>query len=236
MLEAANLEVAYDGQQVLWGPTIRVNDGEIVCLLGPNGAGKSTLVNAVSGLVSLKGGTIKFQDQRIDHFPTHRRIDAGLAHVLERRRVFPYMSVQENLHLGAFVQRARDAIEETEEWVLSLFPVLGNRLRQAAYTLSGGEQQMLAIGRGLMSRPKMLIIDEPYLGLAPKVMHEISEIVTKINRVEGVTVLFIEQNIQEALELADRGYVLEAGEIVLEGPSSDLLKDQRIQRVYLGVD
>jgi len=235
MLEASNLEVEYDGHQVLWGPSIEVRAGEIVCLLGPNGAGKSTMVNAISGLVPLKSGTIRLLGERIDQLPTHRRIAAGLAHVLERRRVFPYMSVYENLCLGAYTPRAKPMHKETMEWVLSLFPRLGERMSQLAHTLSGGEQQMLAIGRGLMSRPRLLIIDEPYLGLQPKVVHEISEIIKKINREDNVTVLFIEQNVQEALEYSDRGYVLEAGEIVLDGDSKNLLSDSRIQRVYLGV-
>ena len=236
MLEVCDLEVAYDGHQVLWGTSIKVNAGEIVCILGPNGAGKSTLANTISGLVPAKAGTISFLGTRIDRLLIHKRIEMGMAHVLERRRVFPYMSVYENLSLGAYVPRARAKRNESLEWVLSIFPHLKDRLGQAASTLSGGEQQMLAIGRGLMSRPKFLIIDEPYLGLTPKVLHEIGGIMISLNEQEGLTILFIEQNVQEALEHSHRGYVLEAGEIVLEGTSESLMADSRMRQVYLGIE
>jgi branched-chain amino acid transport system ATP-binding protein len=235
MLEVTQVEVAYDGQQVLWGPSITVKQGEVVCLLGPNGAGKSTLVNAISGLVPIQAGSITLMGHRIDNLPTHRRMEAGLAHVLERRRVFPFMTVLENLKLGAYIPRAREQQAQNLEWVLSLYPRLRERLSQMANTLSGGEQQMLAMGRGLMSKPRLLILDEPYLGLTPRMVHEISETVLRINREDDVTVLFIEQNVQEALEYSQRGYVLEAGQIALEGTSQELLADPRIQEVYLGV-
>jgi branched-chain amino acid transport system ATP-binding protein len=213
---------------------IEIKSGEVVCLLGPNGAGKSTLVNAISGLVPLKSGEIKFLDRRIDGLPTHKRMDAGIAHVLERRRVFPYMTVYENLSLGAYIERAHRIKEESFEWVYSLFPILEERLSQPANSLSGGEQQMLVIARGLMSQPKFMILDEPFLGLTPKLVHQISEIIRRINQESGVTILFIEQNVQEALEHSNRGYVLEAGKFVLVGASQSLLRNPRIREVYLG--
>ena len=234
MLRVSNLEVSYGDLQVLWGVSLTVSEREIVCLLGPNGAGKSTLVNSVTGLVSATSGSIEFCDERIDGLPTHRIVEMGIAHVLERRRVFPYMTVRENLSLGAYNTRAKQTRKETMEWVFSLFPVLEERETQLAITLSGGEQQMLAIGRGLMSKPKLLMADEPFLGLAPHVVIQISEILKEVNEA-GVGVLFIEQNVQQALSVADRGYVLETGRVALEGPAEALMHDERMRTVYLGL-
>jgi len=234
MLRVRGLEVRYDTLQVLWGISLEVGKEEVVCLLGPNGAGKSTIVNTVSGLVSATAGQIWFLDQRIDHLPTHLRIELGLSHVLERRRVFPYMTVLENLEMGAYGRRAFKMTKERLEMVYDLFPRLAERSRQLANNLSGGEQQMLTIGRGLMSNPALLILDEPFLGLAPAMVDNIVQTIQAINRL-GVSILFIEQNVQEALGCSHRGYVLEAGRVVLEGKADALLTDPRIREVYLGI-
>ena len=234
MLRVRDLEVIYGDFQVLWGISLEVREGEIACLLGPNGAGKSTIINAISGLVRPTAGSIEFCGERVDHLPTHRIVTRGLSPVLERRRVFPYLTVEKNLHLGAYQQRARPFREEALAWVYELFPILRERRHQLAHTLSGGEQQMLAIARGLMSRPKFLMIDEPFLGLAPRVVTEILEIIRKINAA-GVTVLFIEQNVQLALGISDTGFVLESGRMALAGPARELLESDLIRQVYLGV-
>ncbi|MEK7338294.1 MAG: ABC transporter ATP-binding protein [candidate division NC10 bacterium] len=234
MLRVRDLEVIYGDFQVLWGVSLEVREGEIACLLGPNGAGKSTIINAVSGLARPAAGTIEFCGERVDHLPTHRIVARGLSHILERRRVFPYLTVEKNLHLGAYQERARPARAESLAWVYELFPILRERRHQLAHTLSGGEQQMLAIARGLMSRPKFLMIDEPFLGLAPRVVTEILEIIRKINAA-GVTVLFIEQNVQLALGISDTGFVLESGRMALAGPARELLESDLIRQVYLGV-
>ncbi|MGH7394369.1 MAG: ABC transporter ATP-binding protein [Candidatus Methylomirabilales bacterium] len=234
MLKVRDLEVIYGDFQVLWGVSLEVREGEIACLLGPNGAGKSTIINAVSGLVRPAAGSIEFCGERVDHLPTHRIVTRGLSHILERRRVFPYLTVEKNLHLGGYQERARPARGESLAWVYELFPILRERHQQLAHTLSGGEQQMLAIGRGLMSRPKFLMIDEPFLGLAPRVVAEILEIIRKINAA-GVTVLFIEQNVQLALGISDTGFVLESGRMALAGPARELLESELIRKVYLGV-
>ncbi|MGE5850437.1 MAG: ABC transporter ATP-binding protein [Candidatus Methylomirabilota bacterium] len=224
----------YGDFQVLWGVSLDVRVGEVVCLLGPNGAGKSTIINSVSGLVRPLAGTLKFCGERIDGLPTHQIVTRGVSHVLERRRVFPYLTVEKNLLLGSYQDRARPRREESLAWVFELFPILRERRLQLAHSLSGGEQQMLAIGRGLMSRPKFLMIDEPFLGLAPRVVTEILEIIRKINTA-GVTVLFIEQNVQLALSVSDRAYVLESGRMVLSGTAKEVLESELVRMVYLGV-
>jgi branched-chain amino acid transport system ATP-binding protein len=234
MLRVDNLEVAYGDFQVLWGVSLEVREGEVVCLLGPNGAGKSTILNTVSGLVKPKAGTITFGDRLISGLRTHQIVALGLSHVLERRRVFPYLTVLQNLHLGAYGKTVRQQRQERLAWVYSLFPILEQRQGQLAHTLSGGEQQMLSIGRGLMAGPKLLMIDEPFLGLAPSVVKEICNIITRINDL-GISVLFIEQNVQLALSIAHRGYVLESGRMVLTGSGAELLKNQEIKKVYLGL-
>lgn len=233
MLEVCHLDVAYDRYQVLWDVSIEIHAGEIVSLLGPNGAGKSTLMNTISGLIKPRAGSINFNGKRIDQMAAHHIVPLGLSHVLERRRLFPYLSVLENLLLGAYNPRAKPFREETLKYVFSLFPRLKERSRQQAQTLSGGEQQMLSLARGLMSRPKLLMADEPFLGLAPKAMEVIIEAMLKI-RDEGVTLFFIEQNVQQALEISNRGYILESGFIVLTDSAENLLQDRRVNEIYLG--
>ncbi len=234
MLRVDDLEVAYGDFQVLWGVSLEVRESEIVCLLGPNGAGKSTILNTVSGLSTPKSGAITFGDHRISGLPTHKIVALGLSHVLERRRVFPYLTVLQNLHLGAYGKVSGEPRQERLDWVYSLFPMLPQRHAQLAHTLSGGEQQMLAIGRGLMAEPRLLMIDEPFLGLAPSVVTEICKIITRINEL-GISILFIEQNVQLALSIAHRGYVLESGRMVLTGSGEELLKNQEIKKIYLGL-
>ncbi len=234
LLEIDGLEVSYGDLQVLWGVSLDVSDGEIVCLLGPNGSGKSTVMNAVSGLVRPSGGAIRFRGERIDGRPTHEVIDHGVVHVLERRRVFPLMSALDNLLLGGFVPRARAGRREQLERVFDLFPVLRARQAQLAGTLSGGEQQMLAIGRGLMARPSLLLVDEPFLGLAPMVVDELVEVFARLNR-GGMTILLVEQNVELALGMAHRGVVLESGRVVTHGPSRAVLDSAELRRVFLGV-
>jgi branched-chain amino acid transport system ATP-binding protein len=233
VLRVEGLDVAYGDFQVLWEAAMRVEEGEIVCLLGPNGAGKSTLMNTISGLLRPQAGRITFLGQRIDGLPPHRTVAAGIAHVLERRRLFPFLTVRDNLLLGAHTPRARGQRNETLARVEQLFPILGQRRHQLAHTLSGGEQQMVAIARGLMARPRLLMIDEPFLGLAPRIVAEIVETLERI-RAEGVTVVFVEQNVELALRLADRGYVLESGRTILDGPAAELLGSAEVKRIFLG--
>jgi branched-chain amino acid transport system ATP-binding protein len=234
VLRVRDLEVKYDDYQALWGVSLEVREGEVVCLLGPNGAGKSTLVSAVSGLVRPLAGRIEFCGEEIGGLPTHQIVTRGVSHVLEQRRLFPYLTVEKNLLLGSYQDRARARREETLHWVFSLFPILEERRQQLAHSLSGGEQQMLAIGRGLMSRPKFLMVDEPFLGLAPLVVKTILEIIQKINAA-GVTLLFIEQNVQLALDVSHRGYVLESGRMVLSGSAREVLESDLVRKVYLGI-
>jgi branched-chain amino acid transport system ATP-binding protein len=233
MLAVEGLDVAYGDFQVLWGAELRVDTGEIVCVLGPNGAGKSTLMNTISGLVRPRGGRITFLERRVDGLPAHRSAGRGLAHVLERRRLFPFLTVLDNVLLGAHNPRARPHRAETLERVESLFPVVRARRAQLAHTLSGGEQQMVAIARGLMARPRLLMIDEPFLGLAPRVVGELTEAIRRVNA-EGLTILFIEQNVELALSIASRGYVLESGRTVVDGRSADLLRSPEVRRIFLG--
>ena len=233
MLAAEGLDVAYGDFQVLWSAGIRVQEGEVVCLLGPNGAGKSTLMNTLSGLLKPRGGRVEFRGKRIDGVPPHEIVGEGLAHVLERRRLFPYLTVRENLLLGAHHPEARPRREESLRWVEGIFPFLTDRQKQLAHTLSGGQQQMVAIARGLMARPRCLMIDEPFLGLGPKVVQDIGAVIQQINR-EGITIVFIEQNVELALRLAHRGYVLESGRVILEGPSAALLQSNEVKRIFLG--
>jgi branched-chain amino acid transport system ATP-binding protein len=234
MLQVQDLEVRYGDYQALWGVSLEVHEGEVVCLLGPNGAGKSTLISAVSGLVRPLAGDIRFCGERLTGLPTHEIVTRGVSHVLEQRRLFPYLTVEKNLLLGSYQERARPHREESLAWVLGLFPILGERRHQLAHSLSGGEQQMLAIGRGLMSRPKFLMVDEPFLGLAPIVVKTILEIIKKINGA-GVTVLFIEQNVQLALGVSHRAYVLESGRMVLSGSATEVLESDLVRQVYLGI-
>jgi branched-chain amino acid transport system ATP-binding protein len=234
ILEAEGLDVLYGDYQILWDARFRAVDGEVVAILGPNGAGKSTLMNTLSGLVSARRGQIRFKGRRIDGMPPHRIVRQGLSHVLERRRLFPHLTVRQNLLLGAYNPDARAHRAESLTQMGTLFPFLTMRWDQLAYTLSGGEQQMVAIARGLMARPSVLMIDEPFLGLAPRVVEQISAVITAINRERGITVIFIEQNVELALRLAHRGYILESGRTILEGPAPSLLESQEVRRIFLG--
>ena len=234
MLRVRDLEVKYGDFQALWGVSLDVSEGEVVCLLGPNGAGKSTLISAVSGLVPTFRGTIEFCGERIDGIPTHQIVTRGLSQVMEQRRLFPYLTVEKNLVLGSYQERARPQRADSLDWVFELFPILRERRNQLAYSLSGGEQQMVAIARGLMSRPKFLMIDEPFLGLAPIVVQTILNILKRVNG-EGVTVLFIEQNVQLALGASHRGYLLESGHMVATGAAAELLESEMVRKVYLGI-
>ena len=234
MLAVEGLDVAYGDFQVLWEAELRVDAGEIVCVLGPNGAGKSTLMNTISGLLQPRAGHITFLDQRIDGLPAHRAAGRGIAHVLERRRLFPFLTVLDNVLLGAHNPRARPHRAETLARVEALFPVVRGRRGQLAHTLSGGEQQMVAIARGLMARPRLLMIDEPFLGLAPQVVREIGLLIRRIRDEQGIGVVFIEQNVELALRLADRGYVLESGRTILSGPAAELLQSPEVKRIFLG--
>ncbi len=234
MLEARGLDVLYGDYQILWDAHFRADAREVVAILGPNGAGKSTLMNTLSGLVRARNGKITFKSQPIASMPPHRIVGLGLVHVLERRRLFPYLTVRENLILGAYNRSARPHREQSLADVEALFPFLRTRAGQLAHTLSGGEQQMVAIARGLMARPSLLMIDEPFLGLAPRVVEQIAEIIGTINRERGIAVVFIEQNVELALRLAHRGYVLESGRTILEGPSSALLGSADVKRIFLG--
>jgi branched-chain amino acid transport system ATP-binding protein len=234
MLEARGLDVLHGDYQVLWDARFEAAAGEIVAILGPNGAGKSTLMNTLSGLVRARGGEIAFKGRRIDGLPAHRIVRLGLSHVLERRRLFPRLTIRQNLLLGAYHPDARSHRRESLARVEALFPFLRTRGEQLAYTLSGGEQQMVAIARGLMARPSLLMIDEPFLGLAPLVVEHIAAIITAINREHGITVVFIEQNVELALRLAHRGYILESGRTILEGPSATLLRSAEVRRIFLG--
>ncbi len=234
LIEARGLNVLYGDYQILWDARFSANPGEVIAILGPNGAGKSTLMNTLSGLVRARSGEITFRGRRIDHMPPHRIVRLGLSHVLERRRLFPYLTVGQNVMLGAYNAEARQHREESLAAVEALFPLLRARWGQLAHTLSGGEQQMVAMARGLMARPTVLMIDEPFLGLAPMVVEQISSVITAINRERRITVIFIEQNVELALKLAHRGYVLESGRTILEGDSTTLLQSSEVKRIFLG--
>ena len=233
MLDVKNIDVYYGDAQALWDVSFSVKQGEIVTLVGSNGAGKSTTLKAISGLVPPSSGEIRLEGNRIDRAPAHSIVEMGIAQIPEGRRLWPGLSVQENLELGAYIPAARAVRGETMEWVFQLFPLLKKRRSQLAGTLSGGEQQMLAIGRGLLSRPKLLILDEPSLGLAPLLVDEVFKTIQKING-EGTTILLVEQNVNHALAISNRGYVLETGRIVISGSGKELLEDEHIKTAYLG--
>jgi len=234
MLEVTDLAVAYGDMMALHGVSIEVAAGETVTVLGANAAGKSTLLRAIAGLVPGLRGAIRFDDQAIDKLPAHDRIARGLVLVPEGRMVFPFLSVEDNLRLGAFAPKARAQAGATLERVYAMFPRLPERRRQMAGSLSGGEQQMLALGRGLMSLPRLLMLDEPSLGLAPILVQEVMQQVATI-RSEGVTVLIVEQNVHQTLKLADRGYVLENGRVTLQGNAAELAATDEVRRAYLGL-
>jgi branched-chain amino acid transport system ATP-binding protein len=234
LLTVEELDVAYGDFQVLWQAALEVGEGEIVAVLGPNGAGKSTLMNTISGLVAPRAGRITFRGKRIEGLPAHRTVGEGLAHVLERRRLFPFLTVLDNVLLGAHNPAARPHRAETLARVEQLFPVIANRRSQLGHTLSGGEQQMVAIARGLMARPRLLMIDEPFLGLAPRIVEELGALMRRIRDEQGIGIVFIEQNVELALRLADRGYILESGRTILNGPSAELLQSAEVKRIFLG--
>ena len=234
MLNIKDLNVAYEKVPVLWDVSFNITEGEVVTLLGSNGAGKSTTVKTIQGLLKPKSGSIRFMDKHIEGLPAYKIVNEGIALVPEGREIFPKMSVLENLILGAYVSRAKDLQDESLKWVLKLYPKLDERKKQLAGTMSGGEQQMLAIARALMSKPKLLILDEPSFGLAPVVVLQVFDIIKKL-REEGVTVLLVEQNVHHALAISDRAYVLEKGRIIREGKGSDLLSDKYVRKAYLGM-
>ena len=231
MLTLKNINVGYDSVNVLWDVSFTINKGEVITIIGPNGAGKTTIVKTIMGLLRPTKGTIEFIDHPIHNEPTYKIVKDGIALVPEGRELFPRMSVYENLQLGAYTLQER---EETLQWVFNLFPRLEERKKQSAGTLSGGEQQMVAIARSLMSRPKLLIMDEPSLGLAPIMVQKVFEIIRTLNS-QGVTILLVEQNVHHALDISNRGYVLETGHITLEGISSDLLDNNHVKEAYLGM-
>ena len=233
MLALEDVRVAYGNVEVLRGVSLRVAAGELVCLIGANGAGKTTTAKTISGLLRPRGGRVTFLGARIDGRPAHEILRSGIAHCPEGRRIFPDMTVRENLEMGAFVRgRAADIADDLDR-VLERFPVLRERARQLGGTLSGGEQQMLAIARALMSNPKLLVLDEPSLGLSPTMVEATFQLIAEIRR-QGVTVLMVEQNAYLALRMADRGYVMETGRMVLEGAARTLLENEHVRRAYLG--
>ena len=235
LLEVRGLRVKYGNVEALHGIDIAVSPGEIVTILGANGAGKSTTLRAVSGLLRPSGGEIWYDGKPAHTLPAHELVRRGIAHAPEGRRIFGTLTVHENLLLGAFTRTDEAGIGETLEWVDQLFPVLASRRRQLAGTLSGGEQQMLAIARALMARPRVLLLDEPSLGLAPLLVKAIFRTIREINEKTGVTVLLVEQNARAALKLAHRGYVIEVGRIVLHDTAATLASDPKVQSAYLGV-
>ncbi|MGD8229696.1 MAG: ABC transporter ATP-binding protein [Desulfobacteraceae bacterium] len=234
MLQVSNIDTFYGMIQSLWDVSLKIETAEIVVLVGANGAGKTTLLNTISGLLHPASGSIEFLGKRIDGLKSHCIVELGISHIPEGRRLFPDMSVRENLEMGAYLQRAWKEKEETLDKVYELFPILKARQGQLARTLSGGEQQMVAMGRGLMSRPTLCIIDEPSSGLAPLVVEEIFRIIQGL-RDQGIAIFLIEQNVQQTLEIADRAYVLENGRIILEGESRQLLEEELIRKAYLGL-
>ena len=234
LLEARHLAIAYGDAPAVWDASLEVDASEIVAVIGPNGAGKSTLINAVAGLLRWRAGELRFAGTDLAGVPSHLVCRQGIALVPEGRRLFTRMSVEENLEIGCYRSEARQARGQTLERVYTLFPILRERRRQLAGSLSGGQQQMVAIGRALMARPRLLLLDEPSLGLAPAVVDQMFETIRAIHA-EGVAILLVEQNVGKALEIADRAYVLEEGRIVAEGPPAVLLGESRIQEAYLGM-
>jgi branched-chain amino acid transport system ATP-binding protein len=234
LLEIDQIDVFYGDVQVIFGLSLHVEEGEVVSIIGGNGAGKSTLLRAISGLIQPRHGAIRFAGQAIHHLPPEGVVERGIVHVPEGRRLFSLMSVEDNLIVGAYNKRADGRKQGTLEMVCALFPRLRERIAQMAMTLSGGEQQMVAIGRGLMALPKILMLDEPSLGLAPILIKDIFDTVRKIAD-QGTTVLLVEQDVKHSLSLSDRGYVLEHGRTVMEGPAKELLDNPHIKTAYLGL-
>ncbi len=233
MLEVKNLEVYYGMIQAIKGISFEVNEGEVIALIGANGAGKTTTLHTISGLLAPKAGTVTFEGKDITKTPAHKIVSYGMAHVPEGRRVFASLSVYQNLKMGAYTRSDKNEIEESLGMVYTRFPRLEERKNQLAGTLSGGEQQMLAMGRALMSKPRIILMDEPSMGLSPIFVNEIFDIIKQVSA-GGTTVLLVEQNAKKALSIADRGYVLETGKIVLEGKAQELLEDESVKKAYLG--
>jgi branched-chain amino acid transport system ATP-binding protein len=234
MLDIENVSAAYGMVQILRDISFHVKEKEIISIIGPNGAGKTTLVRTISGLLHPKSGSIRFKGENIENLPPYEIAKKGITLIPEGRDIFPRMSVEENLKLGAYTANGKDTVKEAKERVYQIFPVLKKKEKALAQTLSGGEQQMLVICRSLMSNPELLILDEPSLGLAPLLVEKVLDTVRKINE-EGVTILLVEQNIRDSLDIADRGYVLEQGKIILEGKSRELLCNNHIKEVYMGL-
>ena len=233
MLEVKDLEVYYGVIQAIKGVSFHVDQGEVIALIGANGAGKTTILHTVTGLLAPKKGSVYFEGKEITKMPAHKIVSLGMAHVPEGRRVFAELSVYENLKMGAYTRKDRSEIEATLEKVYERFPRLKERRNQMAGTLSGGEQQMLAMGRALMSKPKIILMDEPSMGLSPILVNEIFDIIQEVSN-SGTTVLLVEQNAKKTLSIADRAYVLETGKISIEGKAKDLLEDDSIKKAYLG--
>jgi branched-chain amino acid transport system ATP-binding protein len=234
MLSLTSVSAGYGSFQALFGVSLEVPQGEAVGVIGPTGAGKTTLMRVISGLIPLRDGAMTFDGQAVGGLPAHRMVEQGIAHVPENRRLFPRLTVEDNLRIGAYVPQARRRFAEQLAWVYGLFPRLKDRREQAAGTLSGGEQQMCAIGRALMSKPKLLLMDEPSAGLAPLVVAQVFELVERI-RAEGLTVLIVEQNVQQVLDVVDRAYLLEVGSIKLAGTSEEFKGNSFIRKSYMGL-
>ena len=233
MLKVTDLQVYYGVIQALKGISFEVNEGEVIALIGANGAGKTTILHTVTGLINQKAGKIEFEGKDISHTPAYKIVAEGMAHVPEGRRVFAELSVYDNLMMGAYTRKDKKEIAETLAMVYKRFPRLEERKKQMAGTLSGGEQQMLAMGRALMSKPKIILMDEPSMGLSPIFVNEIFDIIKAVSA-SGTTVLLVEQNAKKALSIADRAYVLETGKIILEGDAKALMNDERVKKAYLG--
>jgi len=233
MLVLANLRVSYDGVPALTDVSLKVDAGQIVALVGGNGNGKSTTLRAAAGLNPLDGGSITFDGRPVHGLPAHERVPLGLSLVPEGRRLFPKLTVRRNLELGAFTRSDKAGIEADVERMFDLFPILRERATQLAGTMSGGEQQMLAIARGLMARPKLLMLDEPSWGIAPKFVTKVLDVIQRVNAT-GVAILLVEQNLAKALAIAHHGYVIQTGRVVMQGPAQDLLHDEAVRRAYLG--
>ena len=233
MLKVTDLQVYYGVIQAIKGISFEVNEGEVIALIGANGAGKTTILHTITGLVEAKGGTVEFEGKNITKMPGHKIVTLGMAHVPEGRRVFSELTVLENLRMGAYTRKDKNEVENSLKMVYKRFPRLEERKNQLAGTLSGGEQQMLAMGRALMSHPKIILMDEPSMGLSPIFVNEIFDIIKEVSA-SGTTVLLVEQNAKKALGIADRGYVLETGKIVLEGDAKELMNNESVKKAYLG--
>ncbi len=235
MLKVDNIDVSYGDVQVLFDVSLDIKAGELVAVIGANGAGKTTLLRTISGILTPQKGSIKFEDKVISTQPPNKTVAAGIIQVPEGRLLFPHMTVRENLKMGAYLTNNKETVNERLEMVNEMFPRLKEREKQLAGTLSGGEQQMLAVGRGLMAGPRLLMLDEPSLGLAPKLVQQIFDLVQQIKQELGVTVLLVEQNVRHSCEISDRAFVLENGKVVLQGPGSEMLANDHVREAYLGL-